>query len=322
MAPESLMIMAAGGGLAVILLLLAWGGDGDDTRFEKRLARARQERARTAAVSVRRATHDSAIPGFDALLKRVMPNPDKLRRRLARTGRPITIGAFVLAVLLCTAGSALVLGQLFGFPALLAVPAGIIVGLGLPHLWVGFMGDRRVAKFLDAFPDAIDLICRGLRSGLPVVESIMTVGRELPDPIGLEFRRIGDAVRLGRSLDDAMWEVAGRLDTAEFKFLIIAMSIQRETGGNLAETLGNLSNLLRRRRQLKLKISALSSEAKASAWIIGSLPFLMFAAIMIMNRDYAMALLTDPRGVMMTGAGLLMILGGILVMAKMVRFEI
>ncbi|HYE52782.1 MAG TPA: type II secretion system F family protein [Azospirillaceae bacterium] len=320
--PQTIMIIGAGAALALLLLAMA-GGEGNP-RFERRLARAGQEvvRAPAGGGSVRRSTHYSAIPGLDALLKRVLPNRDKLRRRLARTGRSITLGQYVLASAVLAGLAALLSRHAFAFPAALALPVGLAVGTGVPHMVVGVMGARRVARFIDGFPDAIDLICRGLRSGLPVVESLMTVGRELPDPIGVEFRRIGDAVRLGRSLDEAMWEVAGRLDAPEFKFLIIAMSIQRETGGNLAETLGNLAALLRKRRQLKLKIKALSSEAKASAWIIGSLPFAMFGIIMLMSPDYATVLLNDARGQMMLGFGLFMIGLGAAVMGKMVRFEI
>ena len=172
------------------------------------------------------------------------------------------------------------------------------------------------------FPDAIDLMVRGLRSGLPVIESVAAAGRELADPVGTEFRRIADAVRFGQALEDAMWDTAARLDTPEFKFFVISLAVQRETGGNLAETLGNLSDILRRRRQMRLKIKAMSSEARASAMILGSLPFIMFAIIYLMNPGYEAMLFTDPRGRIMLFGGLLLMGAGIAVMRKMVRFEI
>ena len=187
---------------------------------------------------------------------------------------------------------------------------------------VGFLVNRRLNRFTSLFPEAIDLIVRGLKSGLPVSESIRTVGAEVPDPIGVEFRTVSDGVGLGQSLEEALWEASKRLDTPEFKFFVVSLSIQRETGGNLAETLGNLADILRRRRQMRLKIKAMSSEARASAYILGSLPFVVFAAILIINPGYAMQLFEDPRGHVMLGAGFASLFTGALVMAKMIRFEI
>ena len=184
------------------------------------------------------------------------------------------------------------------------------------------MANKRAKAFIANFPEAIDTMVRGLKSGLPVSESINAVGREAPDPVGIEFRNIGDAMRLGRSLDEAMWDVAKRVDLPEFRFLIIAMAIQRETGGNLGETLGNLSELLRRRRQLKLKIRAMSSEARASAMIIGSLPLVMGTLLYVVNSTYIGTLFTDPRGnVLLAGGGFWMFMG-VMVMKKMIEFEI
>ncbi len=119
-----------------------------------------------------------------------------------------------------------------------------------------------------------------------------------------------------------MWDVAKRIDLPDFKFLIIAISIQRETGGNLAETLAGLATTLRKRRQIKLKIKAMSSEARASAWIIGSLPFIMFTLLWFVNSEYVSTLITDPRGVYLIGLGFVMLGIGVGVMAKMVKFEI
>ena len=205
---------------------------------------------------------------------------------------------------------------------LLAVPMGLATGLFIPHFVVGYLGRRRINKFMKTFPEAIELLVRGLRAGLPISEAIVTVGNDAPDPVGKEFRGIADAMRVGQSLEHGLWEVAKRIDLPDFKFLIIAISIQRETGGNLAETLAGLANTLRKRRQIKLKIRAMSSEARASAWIIGSLPFIMFLLLYFANDGYVMKLVEDPRGVYMLGAGLTMIASGVGVMAKMVRFEI
>lgn len=257
-----------------------------------------------------------------ALLLRFMPRSHMLRHRLAKAGIALSPGRY--ALLNAALGLTVAVGAMlfFRMPAGLALTLGVAAGLGLPHLAVARMTQKRLKRFVQLFPEAIDLMVRGIRSGLPVSETIASIGQELADPVGTEFRRITDAVKLGQSMEEAMWEVATRLETPEFKFFIISLSVQRETGGNLAETLENLSEVLRRRQQMQLKIKAMSSEAKASAYIIGSLPFVMMAILMLMNRDYVMTLFTDPRGLIVLGVGLTMILIGALVMAKMVRFEI
>ena len=161
-----------------------------------------------------------------------------------------------------------------------------------------------------------------MKSGLPVGESIAAVAREMPGPVGLEFRHVVDAVKFGQPLEDALWDVARRLSTPEFKFFVISLSVQKDTGGNLGETLENLSEILRKRRQMRLKIRAMSSEAKASAMILGGLPFIMLGLIFLIAPDYEMQLFTDPRGKVMFGAVLGVMSVGILVMRKMVRFAI
>lgn len=326
------LTMIGGAVLSILLIAMAMGGGKGGGSFQKRLARvtgdnvkADKDHARKqaeAVQSLRRRTSDSNIALLDRIIKSALPNPEELRKKLAKTGKNISIGEFLIINALAVIVFYLIFMYLVKWGQVTSVFAGIMVGLWLPNTIVKRMGNRRIRDFLASFPEAIDTICRGLRSGLPISESIASVGRELPDPVGIEFRRISDSVRLGQSLDDAMWEVSKRLDTPEFRFFIIALAIQRETGGNLAETLGNLAELLRKRRQLRLKIRAMSSEARASAMIIGSLPFVMFALLMAVNSEYMMLMLTDIRGKIMMGFGLSLIGIGILVMKKMISFEI
>jgi tight adherence protein B len=176
--------------------------------------------------------------------------------------------------------------------------------------------------FTAEFPQAIDLIVRGLKSGLPVPASMRAVADEIKDPVGKEFTIISDRLKIGQTLDDALHKTTQRIPTPEFNFFVTSLAVQRETGGNLGETLENLSNVLRQRRQMKQKIKAMSSEATASAMILGSLPFLMFGIMMLLNPNYVGMLFTDPRGMLMLGFGLTCIAIGSAVMAKMVRFEI
>ena len=181
---------------------------------------------------------------------------------------------------------------------------------------------RRINKFTTNFPDAIELMVRGLRSGLPITETLGIVASEIPGPVGVEFRMVADKMKIGRTMEAALQETADRLGTPEFQFFVITLAIQRETGGNLAETLSNLADVLRKRAQMKLKIRAMSSESKASAYIVGSLPFVVFGLVYMINPSYMGKFFTDER-LMVAGVGgmVWMAIGGG-IMAKMVNFEI
>jgi len=326
--PLGMLVAIAAFAVAILLLLVFLVlGSRQSKQWTRRLDRvsqrpAKQADSKTAAPSVKRSTADSSIAALDQLIKRLLPNPARLRGRLAATGYKLYIGQYLIACLLIALTTGAAIRMWFGFPGVLALFVGIIAGIGLPHAIVSMLIARRLKNFMNMFPEAIDLIVRGLKSGLPVSESIKVVGNELKDPISTEFRLISDSVRFGMTLNDALWAAAPRIDIPEFRFFIISLAIQQETGGNLAETLENLSHVIRRRRQMKLKIKALSSEAKASAYIIGSLPFAMFGIILAINPRYALMLFNDPRGLFMVGVGLLCYLVGIGVMVKMVRFEI
>jgi tight adherence protein B len=320
------ILLASMLGLFLVAVILLFSNNGGKVRT-RRLARVtgRPEdliEAKAAKINISRNQAYSSIQLFDALIRRVLPNPAKLRLRLARTGKKISLGQYLGTCAALLVVGTLVVRFMTPLPALAAPLVGAFLGLGLPHFVIGRMVKRRSAKFVDLFPQAIDLIVRGLKSGLPVTESMRTVSTEIGDPVGLEFRQICDGIKFGMTLNEALWATAGRIDVPEFRFFIIAMSIQQETGGNLGETLENLSHVLRRRRQMKLKIKAFSSEAKASAYIIGSLPFIMFVLIMMSNYDYAMQLIRDHRGLVMLGLGLASFGAGIFTMARMIRFEI
>ena len=251
----------------------------------------------------------------------IIPKPALLRQRIERTGKNISLAkylafsgglmAFVMALLLIK-----------GAPFLLAFFAGSFAGIGLPHMVISKMIARRLNKFTVNFPDAIDLMVRGLRSGLPITETLGIVSSEIPGPVGVEFRAVSDKMKIGRTMEAALQETADRLGTSEFQFFVITLAIQRETGGNLAETLSNLSDVLRKRSQMKLKIRAMSSESKASAIIVGSLPFIVFALVWMMNPVYMHGFFTDQRLMVAGLGGLTWMSIGVFIMAKMVNFEI
>jgi tight adherence protein B len=310
--------------LIVIILLI---GDDSSANMRRRVKRVQNSKGRRPTamekvISVRRKDADSNIAVLDLLIKRVLPRPDILRHLIARAGLKINVGTYLMISL---GTSVAVAGGMFFVPQMPPVAApliGAFAGIGLPYMVVNFLGKRRRNKFIQSFPEAIDLMVRGLKSGLPMSESIKVAAEEVADPVGTEFQTITDNVRMGKKMEEAMMETGDRLDIQEFNFMTVAMSIQAETGGNLAETLSNLSDVLRKRRMLKMKVKALSSEAKTSAYIIGSLPFIMAVLIHLTNQSYLVPLWTDPRGHMAVIGGLLWFAMGAGVMYKMVRFEI
>jgi tight adherence protein B len=316
------MPLLLGAGVVVFLLCLFFAfGDGGNKKQAKRVDRlkSRGQRPAAEALQLRRETGDRRM--LDQLVLRFMPQPDLLRQRLRRTGRQISLGAYgigCVVVALVAFVAALVLDQ----SPLVALPVALLVGLWLPHLFIGFLGARRANAFGKHFPEAIALMVRGLKSGLPVTETFQIVAQEVADPVGIEFRQISDQIRLGHPPEQAMWDAVKRTETAELKFLVVTLSIQRETGGNLAETLENLDNILRRRRQMKLKVKAMSSEARASAMIIGALPFIMVGILSVVNFDYISLLFTTTRGHHLLMAASASMSFGIAVMTKMVKFDI
>ena len=251
----------------------------------------------------------------------LIPRPALMRQRLEQTGKQISLGKYAMVSL----GIALFVAALLmlrGAPLLLAFFAGLFVGVGVPHFVIGYLIKRRINKFNSNFPDAIELMVRGLRSGLPITETLGIVSNEIAGPVGIEFRAVSDKMKIGRTMEAALQETADRLGTPEFQFFVITLAIQRETGGNLAETLSNLADVLRKRAQMKLKIRAMSSESKASAYIVGSLPFVVFALVWMINPGYMGGFFTDQRLIVAGLGGLVWMSIGAFIMAKMVNFEI
>jgi tight adherence protein B len=209
-----------------------------------------------------------------------------------------------------------------GFSVFLAIPIGIIAAFGLPKAVLRLIARSRQKKFTTHFANAVDVIVRGIKSGLPVGECLAINGRESPEPVGEEFRHLVEGQKIGLTLEELLNRGLGRIPTTEYKFFAIVLQIQQKTGGNLARTLEGLSNVLRERKKLRDKIKALSSEAKASAMIIGSLPFIVGGMVALLNPDYIKLLFVTTMGNVMLGAGLVWMGLGILVMSKMINFKI
>lgn len=324
MQPMLVMVLALGLLGTLGLAALAFSGPSPERAKTRRLKTVATRHTGNAGVAaeaqLRRITANRASR-MDNAAMRLLPNPAILKKRLAMTGKSWSVGQYAMVTLAIIAGVTVML-WLRGLPLALAILIGVVVGGGLPHMAVGFLIKRRVNKFIAKFPDAIELLVRGLRSGLPIAETMAVVGQEVEGPVGVEFRSITDKMKIGRTMDVALQETADRLGTPEFQFFVITVAIQRETGGNLAETFANLATVLRMRGQMKLKIKAMSSESKASAYIVGSLPFIVFAMVWMINSSYMQNFFIDQR-LIVAGLGGLTWMGiGAFIMAKMVNFEI
>ncbi|MGB7373752.1 type II secretion system F family protein [Pontixanthobacter sp.] len=246
---------------------------------------------------------------------------EALAIRLDRTGKSWTVTQYFYATFGLALAIALVIYLRSG-AALLSAGIGLVIGAGLPHMVVNFFIKKRTNDFTAKFPDAIELLVRGLRSGLPVTETLGVVAQELPGPVGTEFKGITERIRIGKSMDESLQDAADKIGIPEFNFFCITLAIQRETGGNLAETLSNLSDVLRKRSQMKLKIKAMSSESKASAYIVGALPFIVFGMIYWINPGYVGGFFYEERLIVTGLGGLVWMSIGAFIMAKMVSFEI
>ena len=198
----------------------------------------------------------------------------------------------------------------------------VICGLGLPMWIVGFLRKRRMKKFVEEFPAAVDIIVRGIKAGIPLGDCIRTIASEATEPVKSEFRVIVEAQSMGLSISEAVERLIDRVPLAEANFFVIVINIQQKAGGNLAEALMNLSNVLRDRKKMRGKIKAMSSEAKASAGIIGCLPPLVGTAVYFTSPGYIDLLFTTSTGNFVLGCCVVWMSMGVFVMKKMVAFDI
>jgi tight adherence protein B len=244
----------------------------------------------------------------------------RLNEELMQAGLNISSRGFVAISL--SMGALMTLVYFFFKLPLVGLPLVAVVGmLGLPKLYLRTKVKRRLKKFTSLFADAIDVLIRGVRTGLTVGECLAIVGREMPDPVGLEFRLVTEGIQLGITTEDCLAKLYRRVPTAEIRFFSIVLIMQKSTGGNLAETLEKLTEVLRSRKRMRDKIQALSSEAKTSAGIVGSLPILVALALTVMSPQYIALLFTTNTGNWLILIGLVWMTIGVFVMGKIIHFD-
>ena len=320
------ILISVGFALTFAALYVVFGGFFAERRLRDRLedldAQAQGGSRTLQMATLRRVEKAGKLPTLDKLLWRWFPNASSIRQKLQASGTNLTLGDFAFTSLALSVGMAFLLFVIVDLAPPVALGSSLLVGVGLPNAWIGWKAKRRGQKFNLLFPEAVDLIVRALRAGLPVQEAIGTVARDIKDPLGAVFRRVQQEVQLGTPIDTALWRVAKTVQTEEFNFLIVAMSIQRDTGGNLAETLANLSALLRARQQLRLKIRAFTSEARTTMMIMAGLPFLVGGGLFLISPDYMVPMFTTESGQMIAAAAACSMGLGIYIMNKIATIKV
>ena len=243
----------------------------------------------------------------------------RLDAALAATGNWIGVPHLAVTGVVAAAAAVLLADRVMRLSPVLVIVLAAGAAAAGPTLLLRLAQSRYQRRFLDAFPDALDLIGRAVRAGLPAVEAMEVAGREIRPPVGIEFQRTLEEVRLGIDIGEALQNTAERIRVPDFRFYVVALALQRRTGGALAETLRNLSNIIRRRKEVRLKARALSAESKASAAVLAILPFVVGAILFTLNPSLMSILFHDSRGRYMLGLAALSLLTGIAVMALIIK---
>jgi tight adherence protein B len=321
------MVALAVGGLALAILFPFLRSSAADRRIDQITTGKREAKSNSFRSRFQEDQKDARRRQIADTLKQIEDQERQrkkkinLRTLIQQAGLDISVRTFWVFSMAC--GAALFIVPLFiGAPLLVAAGSAFVGFLGLPRWFLGFLRRRRQNTFLNDFADAIDVMVRGLKAGLPVSEAMKIIASETGPPVGPEFIEVVDGQRVGIALDQGIERMVERIPLAEVNFLAIVMSIQSKTGGNLSEALGNLSKVLRERKKMKAKIRSVSQEAKSSAAIIGSLPFVIMGALLMLNPNYLNPLFeTSVGNMLLIGSGVWMTMG-VLVMRKMINFEI
>jgi tight adherence protein B len=317
--PVFFLAAVAFGGVAYVFLYPILSGE---KKTEERVASVAKA---TPATRVSRNQPKSRRDSVEQTLKEFEERHKKNKRvalsvRIAQAGLSWSKQKYMLISIII--GIVMFIAGLLGNAGLPAAGAlGFAGAFGLPRWLLSFLKKRREAKFLNGFPDAVDIITRGIKAGLPLLDCMKMISIEAPEPLRSEFRAIIETQAIGMPLGEACGKLYERMPVPEANFFGIVISIQQKAGGNLAETLGNLSRVLRDRKKMKGKIQAMSQEAKASASIIGALPLAVMTLVWITSPQYINLLFTEPLGNMMLAASAVWMFMGVMVMKKMINFD-
>lgn len=299
-------------------LLVALRADRQRESREQRLRAVAAGAPTTGApvVSLRRPLTQRAARGLSLLPGGLWA---RLDAALAATGNWIGVPHLAGAAVFAALAALLYATRVMGFAPILTIVLTGGAAVAAPTFLLRFAQSRYQNRFLDVFPDALDLVGRAVSAGLPVFDAMEVAAREIRSPVGEEFQRTLDEVRVGVEIEEALRNTALRVRIPDFWFYVVALVLQRRTGGGLAETLGNLSSIIRRRREIRLKARALTAELKASAVVLAIMPFLIALALLLISPELMSPLFADPRGRFMFGLAFLSIAAGMAVMAALIK---
>jgi len=323
--PQTLIALAAAGGIVCLGLLLMGGSSKGDERVRSISGKTTAggkilSRLKVEDQGSRRKQIEESLGKIEERQKKKKKKTKSLPARLIQANWSMKPQTFfiVSAVVAIIAGG---LPFVFGLKPIFCLGVAIGVGFGVPRFILNFAIERRQKKFTAHFADAMDIIVRGVRTGLPLGDCLKIIAHESPDPLGSEFRRVVEGEGLGIPIEVCLEQMYERMPISEVNFFSTVLNIQKTTGGNLGESLANLSNVLRGRKLLREKIKALSAEAKMSAIIIGSLPIVVMILVTLAAPDYMTELYTTPTGHrnLMVGAGMMAM--GTFMMRKMINFK-
>jgi len=314
------LVSIAIGGIAYVFIYPLLSGEKKAEKRMESVARSTPAVRATAAARVTQKSRREQVEGSLKELEAKQAKSPPLSARINQAGLSWSTGQFYM--ISAALGIFAFLGFLVSDSGLwTALGAGFAAGFGLPRWILKYLKKKREAKFIAAFPDGVDVIVRGIKAGLPLLDSLKVIAAESPEPLRSEIRAVLDIQAIGVPLGDACLKLYDRVPVAEANFFGIVISIQQKAGGNLSEALGNLSKVLRERKKMKAKINAMSQEAKASAGIIGSLPIVVMVLVYLTSPQYIELLWTHPTGRLLLGIGAFWMSMGVFVMRKMINFD-
>lgn len=271
----------------------------------------------TAAI---KSDHISDNPEIDALLRKI-PGVEKTHLGLRKAGMKISTGTYLLWI-----AGVFVLFMMFfrilGWSPIIGIIAALFIAVYGSSRFLVYKREKRSLDFINNFPDAVDMIVRSVRSGHPISAALNMIADNMDAPIGEEFKQVVDEVAYGRSMTEALMGMANRVDEQDVRFFVVVLNVQQETGGNLGEVLTNLSGILRKRKQMRLKIRALTSEGRMTAYILGALPFFVMGMLQLVSPDYLIPLFKHTVGNLILGMAIILITSAFLIVRRMIKIDI
>ncbi len=323
---QYLMAMLVALALAGVVYALIYPYVSGDRQKDKRVSAVAESRSRKPGASNTAEAHANRKKNVSESLKEIeirqkAKEKITMRLRLQRAGLHISPRDFYMISAISGVVAGGIAFAVFGLAPEIALVVAFVGSFGFPRLVLNKMTKRRQHKFLTELANAIDVIVRGIKTGLPLNECLQILARESPEPLASEFREVVDQQRMGVTLGECLERMGDRMPLAEIRFLTIVISIQQQAGGNLSEALSNLSGVLRDRFMLAMKVKALSAEAKASAMVLGALPPGVMTMVYLSSPNYIMPLFTTQTGNFLVAFGGVWMLTGILIMRKMINFK-